>query len=94
VTEIDGVVRGLRADIQREILNHRGEGAGLVRSFSINCRRHGERVMGKLRDMRARSDASLHTAMIDAAETKVNVIVNDAIKAAETAGRVELAEVA
>ena len=82
--EIDGILRGLRADVQQEILNHLGgEGVGLVRSFVLNCTRHGVRVSAKLRDLRDRDGGSLQSAMIDAAARKASAIVSDAIKAAE-----------
>lgn len=86
-TEIDAVLAGLKADIQREILNHRGEGAGMVQSFTVNCRRHGERTATKFNNMLSRGDA----VTIGEAATKAAAMVSAAIETAEAAGRVDFA---
>jgi hypothetical protein len=89
-TEIDGIVRGYHADVQREILNHRTtEGAGLVASFASNVRRHADRAATKLRDLRAQQPTAVAT--IDAAGAKIEALAKTAIDRAEAAGRVEFA---
>jgi hypothetical protein len=52
-TEIENILSALKAEIRREILNHRGADAGLVKSFAVNCRAHRGRVATRLRNMRA-----------------------------------------
>lgn len=83
-TEIESVLSSLKADIQREVLNHRGDGAGLVQSFAINCRRHGERTATKFNNMLSRGDA----AAIGDAAANAAAMVSAAIETAEAAGRV------
>ncbi|GMO36577.1 hypothetical protein BwSF12_47230 [Bradyrhizobium ottawaense] len=90
-TELDTILAGLRANIHQETLNHRGPDAGLVTSFAVNLRRHGERINEKLSNLRARSEAAPHLTAIDAAAGTAATLVNDAIAAAEAAGRVEFA---
>lgn len=87
--ELDTILAGLKAEIQREILNHRGEDAGLVASFAANVRRHGERIATKLSNLR--DGATSNSPAIDAAAANARALVNDAISAAEKAGRVEFA---
>jgi hypothetical protein len=53
-----------------------------------DCRNHRERYATKLRNVRASADAS-HLAAIDGAVTKVTNMCNEAIDAAEKAGRVD-----
>jgi hypothetical protein len=89
-TEIDNALAGLKAEIQREIFNHRGDDAGRVRAFVTDIRAHRERYATKFSNMRGRADAN-HFAAIDAAATKAANLANEAIDAAEKAGRVEFA---
>ncbi|MEY9884954.1 hypothetical protein [Bradyrhizobium sp. USDA 329] len=64
--ELDTILAGLRANIQQEILNHRGNDVGLVASFTTNLRHHHQRVDAKFSNLR---QVGADIAAIDAASS-------------------------